>query len=407
MEIFDKLCCDVYWDEFLAYKKEKFNISMVDIEELTDYISNRKYRDIVNRIVRGESLSIPRLVEINKVGVQKKRRVFQFDDEERIILKMLSFLLREYDELFAKNLFSFRKNYGVKKAIHTVLKKVDFGTIYSYKVDIHDYFNSVDTTLILDLLKQELTQEKALYSFLESILNNPYAVNENGETIKIKKGIMAGMPVSGFLANLYLKDMDEWFSKREIPYIRYSDDIIVFSEDSTKLREYEKVIYDFLKHKKLDINPEKEKRTSPGEAVEFLGFTYTDQDIFVSPITVKKLKSKMKRKAKALYRWRHRKDATAERTIKAYIRFLNKKFYHNTVNGEMTWCLWYFPLITSDAQLKEIDEYAISCIRYLATGNYGKKNYNLRYHEIKQMGYKSLVNNFWKYKRGEFLQPLH
>ena len=133
-------------------------------------------------------------------------------------------------------------------------------------------------------------------------------------------------------------------------------------------------------------------------------FEFSKNHINISDMTLKKIKDKIKRKSRSLYRWKIRKNASNERTARAMIRFLNNKFYHNAIKGEITWCRWYFPLVTKDNKLKQIDEYAISNIRYLYTGRYGKSNYNLGYQEIKSMGYRSLVNSFWKYKKGRYTQ---
>lgn len=70
----------------------------------------------------------------------------------------------------------------------------------------------------------------------------------------------AGVPTSGFLANLYLMEMDFWFGKRGIPYIRYSDDIPVFAKSEEERTEYESVIREFFDRKKLTVNPAKEVR---------------------------------------------------------------------------------------------------------------------------------------------------
>ena len=38
------------------------------------------------------------------------------------------------------------------------------------------------------------------------------------------------------------------------------------------------------------------------------------------------------------------------------------------------------------------------CIRYVVTGQYNKKNYHFKYEKMKQCGYRSLVNEFYKMK---------
>lgn len=400
MHIMDHLMNQKLWKEYLAYKVEKGNLKKYQIEDLEKYIEEEEYVPIVEKIKETGRLSDPFLLEINKSGTTRKRIVYTFPREEKYVLKFMAYLLRKYDDIFAKNLYSFRSRSGVKKAIGQVKGKIKVGTTYAYKVDIHDYFNSVNQDDILAMFEKTLPEENRLYEFLRTMLRNPYAMKE-GECITVEKGIMAGMPIAGFLANLYLNEMDYYFAQRNIPYIRYSDDIIVFSEEEEKIQEYEGVIKRFLAEKKLCVNEKKEHHFMPGDHIEFLGFEFSENCIDISKMSMQKLKGKMRRKARSLYRWKIRTGADSERTARAYIRFLNRKFYQNPIRNEITWARWYFPVITTSERLKEMDDYAVECIRYLYTGRHGKQNYNLRYDQIRKMGFQGLVNSYWKFKKNQ------
>ena len=399
MEIIDKMKQHELWKSFMNYRVSRGDMKKKDCEDLKRFVTEKEYIQWISSLEQTKAMSIPVLIEVNKNGVDRKRQVFSFPREEIYILKMIAYLLKEYDYLFSDNLYSFRSNTGVKKAIGKILGNIDIGNIYTYKADIHDYFNSISTDNVLKMFKEWLPSENWLYTFFENMLKNPYALKDE-RIIEIKKGVMAGTPTAGFLANLYLKEMDEFFYEKNIPYARYSDDVIVFGDSYDAISFYETTIKSFLFTKGLEINSKKEIRTVPGEKVEYLGFEFTKDQINISDMTEKKIKDKIKRKSRALYRWKNRKNASDERTARAMIRYLNNKFFNNAIKGEITWCRWYFPLITKDDKLKRIDEYAVSTIRYLYTGKYGKSNYNLGYHEIKSMGYRSLVNTFWKYKKG-------
>ena len=214
---------------------------------------------------------------------------------------------------------------------------------------------------------------------------------------------MAGVPVSGFLANLFLKDMDGWFEQNNVAYARYSDDVIVFADSLQQVEQYEKTIKNFLQQKGLEINSKKEVRTTPDQKWEFLGFGINGNQVDLSDVALQKIKDKMRRKAKALVRWKKRVGANDERAIRAFINHFNKKFFDNPKNHEITWCRWYFPTITTEKSLAIIDDYALSCIRYISTGRHTKANFNLRYETIKQLGFKSLVNSYFKFKKtGKF-----
>ena len=401
MEMIDKMKRHELWIAFMNYRISRGDMNKKDCEDLQKFVTEKEYTKWISKLEQTKEMSIPLVIEVNKNGVERKRQVFSFPREENYILKMLAYLLKEYDYLFCENLYSFRSDTGVKKAIGKILGSIDIGNVYTYKVDIHDYFNSISTEEVLVLFREYLPAENWLFSFFESLLKNPYAIKDE-RRIEIKKGVMAGTPTAGFLANLYLKEMDEYFFEKGIPYARYSDDVIVFGDSQETIDFYEREIKNFLYIKGLEINPKKEVRTVPGEKVEYLGFEFTKNQINISDMTEKKIKDKIKRKSRALYRWKIRKNASDERTARAMIRYLNNKFFNNAIKGEITWCRWYFPLITQDDKLKQIDEYAVSAIRYLYTGKYGKSNYNLGYQEIKSMGYKSLVNAFWKYKKGKY-----
>ena len=402
MELMETICREDCWNEFLAYKTEQNSMPRNELAALKQFVEEKQYVPVVTRIKEDCRLSTPELLEINKIGTDKKRIVFRFSEEENFVLKLLAYLAsRTYDGLFEENLFSFRFSRGVKQGISYIRRRVDFRNTYSYKADIHDYFNTVDPEKMIALLKEAMPEEPQFIRLFENVLNDPYVIR-NDEVTEWRKGIMAGMPLSGFFANLYLTGMDRWFAEQEIPYIRYSDDVIVFARTEEEIRNYETVIHAFLDREGLEINEHKVVHTVPGETIEFLGFEFHNRSVNLARISVEKIKGKLHRKARALYRWKQKKDAEDIRAVKAFVKYLNRKFYNNYVHGEITWARWYFPLLTSDDRLTEIDDYSIQCMRYIASGNYSKKSYNLRYKTIQDLGYHSLVNSYWRFRNGTY-----
>ena len=106
------------------------------------------------------------------------------------------------------------------------------------------------------------------------------------------------------------------------------------------------------------------------------GWSNENGVIDLSDIAKKKIKGKIKRASKKLRRWMIKKDASYERAILAVTRKFNKKFYMVNENSDLTWSLWYFPIINTSEGLHEIDLYMQSCLRYIKTGKHNKKNYN-------------------------------
>ncbi len=383
------------WEKFLAFKLDGGHLRKSEAEDLTAYIENKEYLPVAKLYLEGGEFSLPRAVILNKQYSNKKRTVFMYPREENYFLKFIAYALSRYDDIFCNNLCSFRRGITVKTAIRTLTRTKGIGDMYSYKVDISDYFNSVDVDILLPLLQKALSDDELLFEFLKKLLCNPYALKD-GEKVVMKKGIMAGVPVSSFLANLYLCRLDKWFYERNVTYIRYSDDIIVFGESEDTVKAHAETIKLLLSEYKLSVNPSKELYVKAGDRWEFLGFSYHRGVVDISDVALSKLKSKMKRKAKALVRWREKKKLEPYKAVTAFIKKFNKKLYSNADDNGITWSRWYFPVINTDKSLKILDNYMQDCIRYIASGNYSKSRYNFRYEDMKRLGYKSLVNEFYK-----------
>ena len=386
------------WESFYEYKCSSEHFLESERADLRRFIDNREYEGVIRTISEKKPFPLPLLREINKKGTDKKRKVFMFARRENYVMKLIAFLLHGYEHIFPRSLYSFRRGVGVKQAIDYITTRRGISEFYTYKVDIHDYFNSVDTERVLEMLKRTLTEDGALYEFIAGILREPRA-KYMGSTVECKKGIMAGVPFAGFLANLYLSELDSYFESKGVLYARYSDDIIVFANSAEDIAEHERVIKAHLEKMGLLVNEKKEFRTLPGESWEFLGFSIEGRVIDVSRVTLEKIKAKMRRKARSLLRWKKRKGASDKGAARAFIRHFNKKMYDNPKQNDITWALWYFPVINTDKSLRIIDEYAVQSARFIAAGNHSKTAYNLRYEDIKEMGYRNLVNSFYKFKR--------
>jgi hypothetical protein len=116
-------------------------------------------------------------------------------------------------------------------------------------------------------------------------------------------------------------------------------------------------------------------------------------------VAFEKIKAKLKRKARAIYRWKVQNEKRDEYAVRAYIKYIDRKFFDNPVHNEITWCRWYFPIINTPDTLKDIDAYIQQNIRYIVAGKHTKSNYNYRYEDMKILGLRSLVHEYYKNKK--------
>ena len=400
MSLTDELGNPASWEKFYEYKTSQTG-SRKTAKLLREYIDGECYLDVYESIRCGEPFPLPRKAVISKMSSLKKRTVYIYPQDENITLKRLThLLLRRYDHLFCPNLYSFRPDKTVKDAVRYLTGIPGIDNMYSYKVDISNYFNSIPVDRLIPDLEEVLSDDPELCSFLTGLLDEPHVLDD-GKAVEEAKGIMAGTPQASFYANLYLRDLDRFFFDRGIPYARYSDDILVLGRTYEETLEYSRIIKDHLLSRGLTVNPDKESYSSPEDGWVFLGFSYRRRVIDIAPASVIKIKAKMRRKARALMRWSKRKGESPDRSAAAFIRIFNRKLFDSDPDSdpagdnELTWSKWYFPVINTDESLKVIDHYAQECVRYLLSGTRGKGRYRVTYDDMKRLGLKSLVHSYY------------
>ncbi len=357
MSLIDMLFEKSSWERFYEYKAG-LRCSKRFKKELREYIDSKSYMAYEQQIRTLDGLPIPAKAVISKMSTQKKRTVYKYPYDFNMILKLLTYLtLRKYDHIYCNTLYSFRPGVCAKDAIMALCRSKDITKKYSYKIDVSDYFNSIPVEGICSALDDAVTDDVELLSFMKALLKEE-RVRSGEDIITEQKGIMAGTPIASFYANLYLKDLDEYFSGRGITYARYSDDIIVFADSAEELSTYKQTILDHLKSKGLKVNPDKEVTASPEEGFTFLGVEVKNGE--------------------------------------AFIRIFNHKLLEVNDDSDLTWSLWFFPVITTTKSLHEIDLYAQELLRFLISGKHTKARFNVRYEELKELGYRSLVNEYYQ-----------
>lgn len=348
--------------------------------------NKKKYDKVIEKVMRGESLGLPRRKELIKVGSQKKRYVYTFDKATMLFLTVLTDdLANEYDNLFSNNLFSYRKSLDIMSVVKYLNKFRDKNK-FAYKIDIHAYFNSIPVDRILNDIKPMVCDE--IFNMLSRTFKEDYVIVHREKIKDNNKGILPGTPLSGFLANYYIRELDEYFEKNNIKYARYSDDIIVFADDLQALENHKKHIIDFLKDKGLEINPKKEKIYYDYK-FDFLGLHYDKSIIDISPEQFKSIKMKIRRKARTIVRRGNWNDKTNEDNLKRFITYINYKMNGLQVEGEEkspSWKSWYGRTVNTRKTIKELNKYILDTAKYVFTQKRNKGRFKIKDSQIKQLG---------------------
>ena len=276
MSILNEISNKETWKAFYAYKESSKHIKKSELKALKEFIDKEEYLSVIDDILNGmEHFSLPRKSYINKKGTNRKRVVYIYPYAEKTALQLICFLLGRYDSKFCDNTYAFRMNRSVKDAARDIRKIPGINKKYTVKIDIHDYFNSIPDEILLDKIKIFFSEDPILRDFLICLYGRKEALL-NEQIISENHGAMAGTPLSGFMANVYLNNIDNYFMSKGIPYFRYSDDIILFADSSEERNKLLSELLKMIERSGLTVNEEKYVLTDPGEAWDYLGFSYVD-----------------------------------------------------------------------------------------------------------------------------------
>ena len=391
MSLLDRLYDEKAWTEFRQYRSAHGNTTEKELEELDGYIAQKRFLPTARTL----GFSLPEKKSINKSGSHKKRVIYMFPEDETWVLKMLTWLLYKYDCALCTSCYSFRRTFTAHAAVSDAVHTKNVSEKWALKLDLHNYFNSMPSQKLAAEFSKVITDDEPLLGFLVSFYTLDKAVSA-GEVISENTGAMAGVPLSAFCANLYLTDLDKLFEEMRVPYFRYSDDILVLADTRQQANEFYSLIKDHIESKGLTLNEDKYSLTEPHTPFEFLGFSCCEGTVDLADASVRKMKAKIKRKAAKLYRWKNKKALDGDKAAKAMIKVFDRKFYDSGSERDFTWSRWFFPVLTTDKGLHELDSYLIDNIRYLYTGRHYKGNYRITYEHIRELGFRSLVSEYYK-----------
>lgn len=133
------------------------------------------------------------------------------------------------------------------------------------KTDISSFYDTVSHDyLITFIMKQlDIKQNCSFIKLLRIILNFrviSYSFVDNSLfESDFLQGLVIGNNIDGYLANIYLKDMDEALEKVNVAFGRYVDDIKIFANTEQQASQYTQIIQEYLLKKGLNLNVAKTK----------------------------------------------------------------------------------------------------------------------------------------------------
>lgn len=155
---------------------------------------------------------------------------------------------------------------------------------YVMHLDVRQFFPSIDHEILLSILSRTIGDKKAM-NLVEKIVASGVGVQADeyemqyfpGDdllSVQRPRGLPIGNLTSQHWANVYLNELDQ-FAKRTLKiraYIRYVDDILLFSDDKAALHAWQKQIIAYLQALRLTLHENSAQPEQAKDGIPFLGF---------------------------------------------------------------------------------------------------------------------------------------
>lgn len=399
MGLFEEMLDEERRKAFLEYRENK-HIYDVRSQRMKDYLLSNRYEDDVRRLISGDyHISVPVKKEIPKGYTNRKRTVYHFEEDEMTLFRMMAFVLHDYDYFVSGNVWSFKKGTSVKDLILRISRDRELKKMHVVKADILSYGNSIDAERLIKNIHACLNDlDPEAVAFFSWLLRRKSFV-QNGVLTEGDTSALAGCPIHNFFTNLYLVDTDSRITPRCELYARYSDDIIMFQRTKEEAEENMRLLLTELSEHHL--SPHEDEKTgvyAPGEPFEYLGFSFEGDDVDIAGSSVKKLKRRMRIRAKKVGLDKNKRFRTPEEKAIHLIRLNRQTFFGKPGSNDLCWSRWTFPVITKTEHLHELDLYNQRCIRFALSGKWSDAQYRISYSSLKELGYASLVRAYHEYR---------
>lgn len=269
-------------------------IDGMTVEELPDYLK-ANWKTIRQELLEGVyKPKAVRRVEIPKASGGKRQLGIPTVLDRFVQQAVLQVLQERWDSTFSNNSFGFRPGRSAHHAIRQAQKYVGSGLHFVVDIDLEQFFDRVNHDILMGLVAKRV-KDSMIRKLVRSYLNA--GVMENGLVKPTDEGTPQGGPLSPFLSNVMLDELDRELEKRKLNFVRYADDCNIYVRSQRAGMRVMKSITRFLEMRlKLKVNEGKSAVARPYQR-KFLGFSFFGRKEVkrrIAPQALKRFKEKVR-----------------------------------------------------------------------------------------------------------------
>ncbi len=196
-----------------------------------------------------------------------------------------------FDEQMSNKSYGYRKEKSATRAINRCRDFINRGYFWVYKTDIKNFFETIDHDRLLSLLDREIADKKIVRLISLYLKNGGF---KHRDYVEHYEGIHQGDILSPLLSNIYLNEMDRYIERKEIEFVRYADDFVLFFKKRDQIEKPVRKLKEFLESLSLTLGEEKSYEANLfREGFGFLGVYFRDKEVKIDNERLQKKISKL------------------------------------------------------------------------------------------------------------------
>ena len=207
---------------------------------------------------------------------------------------MLQVLQERWDPTFSEHSFGFRPGRSAHQAVAQAQRYVADGYNVVVDLDLERFFDRVNHDILMSRVAARIPDKRVL-KLIRAFLNA--GVLEDGLVRPVDEGTPQGGPLSPFLSNIVLDDLDKELARRGHRFCRYADDCNIYVRSYHAGERVRISISRFLTDKlRLKVNEAKSAVARPEER-KFLGFSIANDgsERRIAPKALDKFKDRIRK----------------------------------------------------------------------------------------------------------------
>lgn len=240
---------------------------------------------------------VSRCVEIPKPDGKGKRMLSIPCALDRFIQQaLLQVLQKQWDKKFSANSFGFRPRRSAHQGIAQAQSYIKDGYDIVVDVDLENFFTRVNHDKLMSKLAKEILDKRVL-KLIRAYLK--VGIMDEGLVKPMTEGVAQGSPLSPFLSNVVLDDLDKELANRGHRYARYGDDVNIYVKSQRAGERVMQSISRYIEQQlKLKVNQNKSAVATASKR-SFLGFSFTKRNPYrdvcrkISPKALTRLKTRV------------------------------------------------------------------------------------------------------------------